>query len=199
MLFASKNENSELYKHFFKNTQYKVYNINDALIIKMANGFSNSGTEVVKMTHKLGQAKAKKGDQGLLLNSDVVKQKSKELRKLIQKKKKLKELNKAIQSIKENNDAKTKLIEKLKKKVCKAIKEIITAKSINKENELSNNDDLKNSVFTSKNSKNKSEFTKSAVSTQSSSHIQAQFINSISIGKPSPSTSSQSRLIILSY
>ena len=82
MLFTSENENSKSYKHFFKNIWYKVYNINGALIIKMVNSSSDSGTEVIKMTCKLKQAKAKKNDQGLLSNSDVVKQKSKKLRKL---------------------------------------------------------------------------------------------------------------------
>ena len=95
----------------------------------------------------------------------MIKQKFKELRKLTQKKKKLKKSDKAIQFIEENDDVKAKLIEELKKETCRIIKEIMAVKSTDKENELSNNNNLKNSVSTSKSLKNKSEFTKSAVST----------------------------------
>ena len=83
MLFASENENSKLYKHFFKNTQYEVYDINDALIMKMADDFNDSETEIIKIICKLEQAKARKGDWELFSNSDVAKQKFKEFRKLI--------------------------------------------------------------------------------------------------------------------
>ena len=75
----------------------------------------------------------------------------------------------------------------------------MTAKGINEENELNNDNDLKDSASTSKDLKNKSEFTKPAIPTQSFLHIQAQFINLTSTGKLLPSTSSQSRLTILSY
>ena len=167
--------------------------------MEMADDFSNSGTEVIKMTCKLGQAKAKEGDQGLLSNSNVAKQKFKELRKLTQKEEKPKESGKAIQFIEENNDAKAKLIEELKKEAHRAVKKVMTAKGINEEDELSNNNDLKDPTSISKGSKNKPGFTKPAIPTQSSSHIQAQFINPISTGKPSSSTSSQFRLTISFY
>ena len=173
MLFVNKDENGELYKHFFKNIWYEIYNTDNALIMKMADDFNNSEIKVIKMICKLKQAKARKDDWGLFLNSDVVKQKFKELRKLIQKKRKPKESGKAIQSIKENNDAKTKLIKKLKKEAHRVIKKVMTIKSINKEDKLNNNNDLKNSAPTSKNSKNKLGFTKPVIPTQSFSHIQA--------------------------
>ena len=165
----------------------------------MVDSSSNSGTEVIKMTCKLEQAKAREGDQGLLSNSDVAKQKFKELRKFMQKKEKLKKSGKAIQFIKENNDARAKLIEKLKEEACRTIKEVMTAKGTDEEDKLNNNDDLKDPAPTSKGSKNKPGFTKSAVSTQSSSYIQAQFTNSTFTGKPSSSTSSWFRLTILFY
>ena len=129
----------------------------------------------------------------------MVKQKSKELRKFTQKKKKLKRSDKVIQSIEENNDAKAKLIEKLKEKAHRTVKEIIATKSINKENKLNDNNDLKDLIFISKSSKNKPGFTKSAISMQSSSCIQAQFINLISTGKLLPFTSSWFRLTIPFY
>ena len=68
-----------------------------------------------------------------------------------------------IQFIEENN-AKTKLVEKLKKKICRVVKKVIAAKSIDEENKLSNNNNLKNLISTSKNLKNKLKFTKFAVS-----------------------------------
>ena len=82
MLFTDKNENSKLYEHFFKNIQYKVYNIDNAFIIKMRNDSSNSGTKIIKMTHRLKWAKAKKDNQGLLSNSDAVREKFNKLKKL---------------------------------------------------------------------------------------------------------------------
>ena len=94
----------------------------------------------------------------------MTKQKSKELRKFMQKKRKLKRSNKAIQFIEENDDAKAKLIKKLKKEVCKAVKKIMITKSTDEENKLSNDDNLKDSAFTSKSSKNKLKFIKFAVS-----------------------------------
>ena len=81
----------------------------------------------------------------------------------MQKKEKLKKSSKVIQFIEENDDAKTKLIEKLKKKACRAVKEIIITKDINEKNKLSDNDDLKDPISISKGSKNKLKFTKSAV------------------------------------
>ena len=45
-------------------------------------------------------------------------------------------------------------------------------KNTDREDELNNNNNLKNSAFTLKNLKNKLKFTKLAVSTQSFSHIQ---------------------------
>ena len=164
MLFINEDENGKLYKYFFKNVWYEVYNTNDALIIKMADSSNDSETEVVKMICKLRQIKAKEGDWGLLPNSDMAKQKFKELRKLIQKKGKFKKSGKMIQFIEENNDAKTKLIEKLKKEACRVIKEIIAIKGTDREDELSDDDDLKD---------NKLGFTKSAVSIWSSLCIQA--------------------------
>ena len=104
-----------------------------------------------------------------------------------------------IQFIEENNDAKTKLIEKLKEEICRIIKEIMTTKDTNEENELSNNNDLKDSISILKDSKNKLRFTKSAVSMQSFLCIQAQFINLIFTEKLLSSTSFQFRLIILFY
>ena len=135
----------------------------------------------------------------MLPNSDVAKQKSKELRKLTQKEGKPKESDKAIQFIEKNNNARAKLIEKLKEKAHRAVKEIMAVKGTDEKDELSNNNDLKDPTSISKSSKNKPEFIKFAVPMQSSSHIQAQFTNSTSIGKPLPFTSSQSRLTILSY
>ena len=172
MLFINKNENSKLYKHFFKNIWYKVYNTDDTLIMEMIDDSSNSGTEVVKITHKLEWIKARENDQGLLPNSDVIKQKSKELRKLTQKKEKPKESGKVIQFIEENNDARAKLIEELKEEACRAIKEIIAAKGTDGENKLNDDDDLKDSTSISKGSKNKLKFIKSAVLMWSSSCIQ---------------------------
>ena len=95
----------------------------------------------------------------------MIKQKFKELKKFVQKKRKSKELNKMIQFIKENNNTRAKLIEKLKKEICRAVKEIMITKGINEENKLNNDDNLKNPTSTSKNLKNKLKFTKSAVST----------------------------------
>ena len=116
-------------------------------------------------------AKVRKDDWGLLLNSDVAKQKFKELRKFMQKKGKLKKLDKMIQFIKKNDDARVKLIKKLKEEACRAVKEIMTAKSTDKENKLSNDNDLKNLTSASKGSKNKLRFTKSVISTWSFSCI----------------------------
>ena len=70
-----------------------------------------------------------------------------------------------IQFIEENDDTKAKLIKKLKKETCRAVKEIMTVKDINEEDKLSNDDDLKNPASTSKGSKNKLKFTKSVIST----------------------------------
>ena len=86
----------------------------------------------------------------------------------MQKKRKLKRLNKVIQFIEESNNTKAKLIKKLKKKVCRAVKKIMVAKGTDEENKLNNNDNLKNSASISKNSKSKLEFTKFVISTQSS-------------------------------
>ena len=72
-------------------------------------------------------------------------------------------------------------------------------KSIDREDELNNNDNLKNSAPTLKDSKGKPKFTKSVISTWFSLHIQAQFNNLTSTVKPSSSTSSQSRLSISFY
>ena len=74
MLFTDENDNGELYKYFFKNVWYKVYNTDGALIIKIENGFNDSETEIIKMICKLKWAKAKEDDWGLLLNSDAVKE-----------------------------------------------------------------------------------------------------------------------------
>ena len=82
----------------------------------------------------------------------------------MQKKEKPKELNKAIQFIKENNDAKAKLIKKLKKEVCRAVKEIIMTKDTDEENELNDDNNLKNSASILKSLKNKLRFIKSVVS-----------------------------------
>ena len=163
MLFINKDENDELYKHFFKNVWYEVYDTDDALIMKITDDFSNSRTKIIKMICKLEQIKVKEDDWKLLSNSDVAKQKFKKLRKFMQKKGKLKESSKMIQFIEENNNTRTKLIEKLKEKACRTVKEIMTAKSINKENELNDDDDLKNPTSILKSLKNKLEFTKLAV------------------------------------
>ena len=139
--------------------------------MKMVNSFNDSGTEVVKMIYKLKWVKVRKGDWELFSNSDVAKQKFKELRKFIQKEGKFKRSDKVIQFIEENDDTKTKLIKKLKKEACRAVKKIIAVKDINEENELNNNNDLKDSASTSKGLKNKLGFIKSAVSMQSFLHI----------------------------
>ena len=82
----------------------------------------------------------------------------------MQKKKKLKKSDKMIQFIEENDDAKTKLIEKLKKEACRTVKKVITVKGTDEENKLNNDDDLKDPTSTSKDSKNKLRFTKSVIS-----------------------------------
>ena len=89
----------------------------------------------------------------------------------MQKKGKSKKLNKIIQFIKEGNDTRTKLIKELKEEAHRAVKEIMTAKSTDRENKLSNNNNSKNPASTSKSSKGKPEFTRPAIPTQSSSHI----------------------------
>ena len=139
--------------------------------MKIADSSSDLETEIVKMTCKLKWIKVRENDWELLSNLNVVKQKFKELRKIIQKKKKLKKLNKVIKFIKENNDAKAKLIEKLKKEAHRAIKKVIMIKGTDEENELNDDDDLKDSASTSKSLKNKLRFTKFVVSIQSSLHI----------------------------
>ena len=75
----------------------------------------------------------------------------------------------------------------------------MTVKSIDEEDELNNDNNLKNPAFTSKNSKGKPEFTKLAVLTQSSLYIQAQFINSTFTVEPSSSTPFQFKLSISFY
>ena len=87
----------------------------------------------------------------------------------------------------------------MKEKVCRAVKKIITAKDIDEENKLNDDDNLKNSALTSKDSKGKLEFTKPIILTWFSSHIQAQLINSTFTVELSPSTSSWFRLSILFY
>ena len=144
--------------------------------MEIMNGFNDSGTEVIKIICKLGWAKAREGDWGLLPNLDVAKQKFKELRKLTQK------------------DGKPKGSE-----ARRAVKEVMAAKGTDGEDELSDDDDLKDPAPTSKGSKNRPGFIKSAIPMWFSSHIQAQFTNLISIGKLLPFTPSQSRLTILSY
>ena len=56
------------------------------------------------------------------------------------------------------------MIKKLKEEICRAVKKIIMTKDTDEENELSNDDDLKNPAPTSKDSKDKLKFTKSAIS-----------------------------------
>ena len=53
MLFINENENNKLYKYFFKNTQYKIYDTDNVLIIKIKDNSNNLKTKVVKMICKL--------------------------------------------------------------------------------------------------------------------------------------------------
>ena len=99
----------------------------------------------------------------MLSNSDTVKKKFKKFKKFVQKKRKFKISNKIIQFIKEDNDIKTKLIKKLKKEIYRAVMKVMTVKDTDRENKLNNDNDLKNLTFILKNSKGKSEFTKSTV------------------------------------
>ena len=75
----------------------------------------------------------------------------------------------------------------------------MTVKSTDEENDLNNNDNLKNSISTSKNLKSKLGFIKSVISTWFSLCIQTQFINLTFTVKLSLSTLFQSRLNILFY
>ena len=133
--------------------------------MKMRNDFNDSETEVIKMICKLKQIKVREDDQKLLLNSDVIRKKFNELKKLVQKKEKSKKSNKVIQSVKEGNNMRAKLIKKLKEEACRAVKKIIAAKSTDREDKLSDDDNLKNPASTSKGLKNRSEFTRFAIST----------------------------------
>ena len=71
-----------------------------------------------------------------------------------------------IQFVKDNNDIKVKLIKKLKEKACRAVKKVMMAKGTDREDELNNDDNLKNLTPTSKDSKDKLRFTKSVILTQ---------------------------------
>ena len=151
------------------------------------------------MICKLEWAKARESDQELLPNSDAAREKSNKLKKPVQKKGRFKRLNKMIQSVKENNNTRAKLIRELKEEAHRTVKEIMTAKSTDRENKLNDDDNLKNPTPILKGSKGKPEFTRPAISTQSSLCIQTQFTNLTSTVKPSPSTPSHSRLSIPFY
>ena len=76
-----------------------------------------------------------------------------------------------IQFIEKGNNTRAKLIKKLKKKVHRIVKKIMIIKGTDREDKLSDDNNLKNFASILKNLKNKLKFTKSAVLTQSFSYI----------------------------